>query len=501
MKKYILIMAMVLLVGCEEITEEPIVARETAVAGSWYPDTEFLATNELNNFFNEIPPAEIGGSIKAMIVPHAGWKFSGLMAASAFKLLEGSKYETVIVIGPAHTAGFFGASIAPVTHYKSPLGMVKLSKKAKGLLSEPNFVSNAEYHSQEHSIEIELPFLQKVLGDFELVPILIGSNTNYEQLEQIAASIKTIVDDSTLIVVSSDFTHYGPNYGYIPFTENVEENIKELDNGALNAIVGKGPKGFYDYVTDTGITVCGRYPIIVLLNMLGDTALNVRVSAYDTSGRMTGDFTNSVSYVSLIFFEEGSGQESLGSEEKEVLMKLARETIELYVREGKTLEPDMGIISDYLGLQKKQGAFVSLDKNGALRGSIGHLLPHEELYLTVRDNAISAVSKDARFSPVQPDELDEIEITVSVLGIPVLVAVNSWEEYLDVLVPLKDGVIIRYGGKQSTYLPQVWGQLPDKEEFLSRLCMKQGSSADCWKQPGAEIYKYSAQVFYEHEFD
>ena len=221
---------------------------------------------------------------------------------------------------------------------------------------------------------------------------------------------------------------------------------------------------------------------------------NNEVIIYANSGDTSGDKTRVVGYSSIAFFKE----EGLTKEEQDVLLKLARDTMELYVREGKILKPDMDIINKYPNLLKTQGAFVSLDKLGRLRGSIGHLIPVQQLYLDVRDNAINAVANDHRFEPVQPDELSSITATISVLTIPKKLSYSSWQDLLNKLTPLKDGVILRSGNKQSTYLPQVWEQIPAKEDFLSYLCRKGNLNTDCWKDPSTEIFVYNAIVFEEH---
>jgi len=490
MKKYFVLLLILLLISCQQRIEEKTVIRKAAVAGSWYPGTKSEIMATIDDYFNNTETEAIDGNIKALIVPHAGWSFSGLVAASGFELLEGKNYKTVIVIGPSHRAAFSGASIPNATHYETPLGLIKLSEKRKILLKEPNFISYPIAHKEEHCIEIELPFLQKTLGEFELIPIIIGYNTNYEQLSQIADSIKGIMDESTLIVISSDFTHFGYNYGYIPFTENIEENIKNLDNGAISFIINKDPSGFYDYVTRTGATICGRLAITILLNIFKDSDITVKHIIYDTSGRQLNDFKNSVSYVSLVFYNQ-----DLSRENKEFLLRLARETLESYVKKGKKPQLNADLVNDRL--LKVQGCFVTLNKNGNLRGCIGHILPQEELYKCVIDNAVNAAAYDKRFSPVKPDELDEIEVEVSVLTVPEELYFESPDDLLNKLQPNIDGVVLQYEGRQSTYLPQVWEQLPNKELFLSSLCQKQGSPADCWQQPYVKVYTYNAFVFHE----
>ncbi len=483
--------------------------RTAAVAGSWYPGDKVSLQADIEKYLANVNKVGLNGTIKALIVPHAGYRFSGQVAGTAFRQLR-EDYETVIILAPSHTSDFIGASIPDVTHYETPLGLVKISEKSKKLLEENFFQSHPTAHAKEHAIEIELPFIQTVLKDFEIIPILIGASTTPDELDSIAQTLKKYVDDKTLIIVSSDFTHYGPNYGYMPFTENIAENLKNLDLTAVDRILSKDTEGFLEFLDKSKDTICGRHAITILLYMFKDEN-NIKPYHlyYTTSGALTDDYTNSVSYVTMAFVEEGNFPQSqanpekqekeiLGKEEQDVLLKLARDTMELYVREGKVLQPDMDIINKYPNLLRTQGVFVSLDKLGRLRGSIGHLLPVQELYLDVRDNAINAVAKDNRFKPVEQDELPDIKATISVLTIAQLIEVNNPEEYIKKLVPFEDGVIIQTSsGRTSTYLPQVWSSFATGEEFLSALCQKQGASEDCWKKPSTGIYRYSAQVFSE----
>ncbi len=462
--------------------------RKPAVAGSWYPGTRESITETLNNYYNNVRNVGIQ-NIRAIIVPHAGWRFSGQVASTAFKQIEGRQYNTVIIIGPSHTASFSGASIPDVTHYETPLGLVKVSQKAKKLLEEPLFISHETAHIREHDIEIELPFLQKSLGDFEIIPILIGPLTSYEEIKKIAKTLKKYIDEDTLIVVSSDFTHYGPNYGYVPFTENVSDNIKRLDFMAINEIAGLDSDGFYNYLQKTGATICGRLPILVLLNLLPNKT-EAKLLFYDTSGRILGDYKNSVSYVSMVFYEA-----QLTKEEQDFLLKLARKTLEMYLKEGAIPIIDESKLTT--NLKKVQGCFVTLTKHGRLRGCIGDIWPMRELYKCVIGNAVNAAVNDIRFNPVSYDELKDIEIEISVLSPPAPLEFSSSDDLLKKLRPRVDGVVITYNGRRSTYLPQVWDNFGTKEQFLSSLCRKQGSISDCWKKKNVKIDTYQAFVFHE----
>jgi hypothetical protein len=451
--------------------------KDPVVAGQFYPSDKEELSNLINSFLDN--SKKVTDDVKAIVVPHAGYIYSGQIAAESFKQIN-KDYKKVFIIASNHNGNvdFEGASIPKdITHYKTPLGEVQLSKVSWELLKNDLFKSIPEAHNM-HMIEVELPFLQTSIKDFKIIPIILG-RLNDKQIDHMANKLLEY-DDETLYVFSIDLSHYYP----------YEEAIK-LDSFCLSSLIS------FDYDNVKKCTTDGNSVLLLLLQIVKKKNLDITLIDYKNSGDTAGNKERVVGYSAIVAHEKTP----LNNDEKKILMDLARNTIELYVREGKVLEPDMEIISKYPRLLKNKGVFVSLDKKGMLRGSIGHLLPYQQLYLDVRDNAINAVSNDRRFNPVEPEELDDIEITVSVLDVPVLIEAKDWKDYLDILVPLKDGVIIVYGNRQSTYLPQVWKQLPDKEEFLSRLCMKQGSMPNCWKEPNVKIYKYSADVFYEKEFE
>jgi hypothetical protein len=486
------------------MNEDEMVVRESAIADLGWYSKGYGGTNkeELKSFVSEmIEQAESNngsGKMIAMIVPHAGYRYSGTVAAHGFKLVSPG-YDTVIIIGPSHYSGFSGASIANATHYETPLGKVRVSTKAKELLKKDHFSTKDDAHEKEHSVEIELPFLQYQLDDFEIVPIVIGPITPAEDLQKMAESIKEIIDEETLIVVSSDFTHYGPNYQYVPFPKDeAAEKIPALDYTAYRYIEDLDTEGFRQFLEETRATICGRKPIELLMYMLNASPVDPEVLGYDTSGRMTGDYQNSVSYLSIGFFKDDSVR-FVSSEDEKLLLVLARQTVENYVRYGKYPALDESQLSEELSSQ--QGCFVTLTKKQQLRGCIGHIIPQEKLYECVIDNAINAAVNDYRFSNVEESELEEIEVEVSVLTVPKKIEFSDLEELKSRLRPEVDGVIVSSGMRSATYLPQVWEQLPKHEEFLEKLCRKAGLSSECYLDDDIVVKTYQAQVFSEHEHD
>jgi len=280
--------------------------RESVIAGSWYPGDSEELSKVIDGYLNDV---QVGatGDIYALISPHAGYRYSGRAAAYAYKTLQNQTITTVIILAPGHHTAFRGASILDVEYYETPLGKVKLdSDICAKLLKSDLFSTNRSAHRNEHSIEIQLPFLQSVLGEFSIVPILIG-HLEESDYTGIAESIKNCIDAETVVVVSSDFTHYGLNFGYLPFRSDIKSNIAKLDGGAIDKIINKDKIGFSDYLSKTGATICGREPIKILLEILPQN-VSGRELIYYTSGDLTGDYSSCVSYASIIFKLDGASK-------------------------------------------------------------------------------------------------------------------------------------------------------------------------------------------------
>lgn len=300
-------------------TEKKI--RKSILAGSWYPKDKDQLKKQILSYLSEqsdfeqdsvAEPDSVKGNIIGLIVPHAGHIFSGRVAGKAYSLLKEQDTKRVIILAPSHYFFFRGAALCDYTHYETPLGDVKVAN-ASSLLGintgnkNPNnpFILYQEAHSFEHAIEIQLPFLQLILNDFEMLPIIIGADTSQNQIKEIAASLVDFVHEKTLVIASSDFTHYGPNYDYLPFVSNVKENLKKLDMKAANLIIQKDSEVFLRFIEETGSTICGNLPIAILIEIMQHHGAEAKLIAYDTSGNITGDFTNSVSYCSIAFFKQG----------------------------------------------------------------------------------------------------------------------------------------------------------------------------------------------------
>ncbi len=455
-------------------------ARAPAVAGGFYPESPDELKTEIDTYLGAATPPALR-DVRGLVAPHAGYVYSGPTAAYSFKTIQGRRYKTVIVMGPTHRYALRGASIPNVAGYETPLGTVPLSPLADTLRRSKTFTDVPQAHEDEHSIEVELPFLQTVLGDFELVPILIGE----ADADEIAAAILEHLDDQTLIVASSDLSHYLPYETANQIDAFTVRTIAEADADLLQLC-----------------QACGKIPVAVLLRIARDRGWHPHVLDARNSGDTAGEKDRVVGYCAVAFTEEDEpfvpperSAEPLDEDEQQTLLELARASLEAAVKREEPPAPDETELSEKL--RRPSGAFVTLTEHGELRGCIGHILPYDPLYRSVIENAAAAARRDPRFLPVTKAELDMIHVEVSVLSVPERLQAASPADLLKKLEPGKDGVYLVVGSRTSTYLPQVWEQLPDKDEFLSLLSIKAGLRADAWKDPSARIFIYHAQVFEE----
>jgi AmmeMemoRadiSam system protein B len=280
--------------------KEAAKVRKSTLAGSWYPNEKKVLKEEIENFFKKVPDLDVKGRIFSFVAPHAGYMWSGRCAASVYKILKGRPINRVIILGPSHSASFNGLCSSYYDYYETPLGKVAVDRDICTKLSKNKLFKGPERaEALEHSLEIQLPFLQLVLSDFKIVPLVVG-DLSIEDYKETAKILTHFIDEKTLLIASSDFTHYGYGFSYLPFTKNYKENLKKLDIDACNLILKKDFPGFMNYIDQTKITICGFRPIGLMLNMLPEVAYG-KLLKYYTSGDLTGDYSNSVSYVSLIF--------------------------------------------------------------------------------------------------------------------------------------------------------------------------------------------------------
>jgi len=468
--------------------------RSAYCAGGWYPGEPAALTKTVDDLLARASPPKVTKKPLAVISPHAGYRYSAPAAAAGYACLRGHTYKRVIVLAFSHrNAGRYDGVDVPkeLTAYATPLGEVPIDREVcDRLLSNPLFSSNPWVDAREHSLELQLPFLQRVLKDFSLVPLLVGrmSDRDYTAAAQ---AIIPWVDEGTLLVASSDFTHFGPRFGYQPFKDNVPEKIRELAEQAATPLVRCDYDGFEAHLAKTHDTICGRGPIKLLLRILSmrGGAQGVR-TAYDTSGKMTGDWSNSVTYQSFVFTQRPG---TLSERERAELLRIARATVAALLKGQQRPKLDAGKLP--AALRDDGACFVTLENRGQLRGCIGNMVAKGPLYQAVVDNAVSAC-KDRRFvnNPVTVEELDQLHIEISYLT-PMKRVVNT-----DEIVVGRHGLLISLGGRRGVLLPQVaYERGWTRTEFLAQTCRKAGLPPDAWKRPEAEIYSFEAEVFGEPE--
>jgi len=482
----------------DRLTRLPKSVLRSALAGSWYPDDAESLKKQFTEFFErtDIGPKK---DLIALILPHAGYSYSGKTACAGLKTIA-RPYDRIIVIGPSHSVRMEEVlSVPRVTHYETPLGETPLDVEfIERLLQYSVFQNVPHAHAREHSVQIEVPLLQFCNSDFKLVPIVAGS-CSLETIKKAAAILKSMVDEQTLIVASSDFVHYGAGYGYVPFTENIGEQIRKLDIDAFKLIEALDAPGFLEYRKKTGATICGYIPIAVLLSTL-DKSTKTELIEYATSGQMGGDYSQSVSYLSIAFsgtWLKGSSmappeeEAGLTDIEKEYLINLAKKTIS-YALEHRKI-PEISEVSSEISdrLRQPRAAFVTLKINGRLRGCIGDIFPCQPLYKSVFLNALNAAFGDRRFRPLQKNEFDDIMIEISALTRPR--PVPSPEK---IRIGI-DGMVLNKAGRSAVFLPQVAPEQGwDLDRTLSQLSMKAGLEADDWKED-ASFLVFQADVFGE----
>lgn len=471
--------------------------RPSGLAGTWYPGDPQELARAVDGLLEAVETRTSRENPRGLVVPHAGYRYSGRTAAAAFALVRGQSYRRVLVLAPSHHGDFHGLSIADVDAYATPLDQVPLDQEAVAWLRQSPLVGADPWaHRQEHAIEIELPFLQRALAPgWGLVPILVG-RLDPADYPAAADLLRSLVDDETLVVVSSDFTHYGARFGFLPFPADARaaERIRDLDQGAIEHILARDGPGLLDYQTRTGITICGYRPLALLLHLLPADARVDRV-AHATSGELTGDWRSSVSYVALAVMwpnvptgtvqdlREETTQEVLTASDLERLHRIAVLGVKAAVLgQSEALESEIAEVLAGLspGLEAPTGAFVTLWSEGQLRGCMGHVANNLPLYGAVLKGAYQAARNDHRFRPLAPKELGDLELEVSVLSVPEPIA--SSDEFR----VGEHGITLRRGDHFGLYLPEVAPHMGwDRDTTLSQLALKAGLPADGWREGAA----------------
>lgn len=476
-------------------TPDTLQNRPPAVAGSFYPSDPDEIRQMLKLYFAKAPARPADRDVLAIISPHAGYVFSGEVAAAAFSQVDPEKtYKTIFILGSSHRNAFPGASVYSIGNYTTPLGMVQTDLEiARKLVNDNTILAfDPNYHKSEHSIEVQIPFLQYFLKkDFKIVPILLGTQ-DPKNCEQIAKALEPYFTADNLFVVSTDFSHY-PAY----------KDAIVSDHQLANAIVTNNPDKFLNAVEictkkniENLVTGCCSWPSVITLMYLTDEmpAIAYKQILYKNSGdSQYGEMDRVVGYYALSVSAPKPVKMELSDTDKKKLLQIARTTIRTYLQEGQTATVDSESLSNTLS--SKAGAFVTLKKGGELRGCIGHFEADNPLYKIVQQMAIAAATQDYRFNAVTLSELKSIDIEISVLTpMQKISQVNSIRLGID-------GIYIKKGDRSGTFLPQVATETHwTREEFLGHCARdKAGIGWDGWKDKDAEIFVYQAFVFGEKD--
>jgi AmmeMemoRadiSam system protein B/AmmeMemoRadiSam system protein A len=430
-----------------------------------------------------------GKQLKALILPHAGYVYSGLTAAHASVVLAQKQFDKVILLGPDHRVGFRNAAVSNVRAYKTPLGLIPLSKDAANLRRQADlFHANIHSDRSEHSLEVVLPFLQHVLGEFQLVPVVMGPG----DIQQLSDAIDGLRHPNALLVVSSDLSHY------LSYSQAVAR-----DKETIRMILDLEP----EKLSGCQNCACGKTPILVLLDLALRYNWQPVLLHYSNSGDTAGGRTKVVGYAAIAFYGNPSQTDTRDTlpqftqKQGQMLLQLARWTLAERLNPhaaGKVSEA-LAAVSQERSFKSSCGTFVTLKKNGRLRGCIGNLTAKENVLDGVRRNAIKAAFHDPRFPPLKAAELEQVKIEVSVLTPPQPLTYEDSADLLAKLIIKRDGLIIRKGRAGATFLPQVWEQLPRPEEFLGNLCRKAGLPVDTWRYTKLDVWTYKTQSFNEDQ--
>ena len=476
---------------------DPVKVREAGVAGGFYPADPKILAATIDEMLGHVSEPPIKDRILAAVAPHAGYQYSGPVAAYTYAALKGRKFSRVVVIAPSHFEAFDFTSIYEGDAYSTPLGTVQVDKAFARQLAKMSSTMrlSGQGHDPtsagaEHAIEVQLPWLQRVLGDFEVVPIVMGDQS-YESSRALGVALTKLIQSDgkggdTLVLASSDLSHY-----------HTYDQAETIDHKTLHAL------DEWDYFSMSRNfearvwEACGGAPIVAAMIYAERMGANrATVLKYANSGDVTGDHSRVVGYSADIFVKAANSAAaetpfSLSAQEKSELLALARKSVEYVVQEK---EPYVPPASASATLNQERGAFVTLKLAGSLRGCIGYTSAMKPLYMTVRDTATHAALHDPRFRPVEASELPQLEYEISVLS-PLRRVTD-----IDQIKIGEHGLLMKNGDNEGLLLPQVpVEQEWNRQTYLEQTCVKAGMRSNCWKDEDTDIFMFRAVVFAEHK--
>jgi MEMO1 family protein len=448
--------------------------KEPAVAGIFYPADRDELARVVDGYLANVAAVPASGRLIALISPHAGYPYSGQVAAYSYRHITERPVDTVILIGPSHFSSFAGASVYAEGSMRTPLGSVKINEKlARSLLNEKEDVTfYRDAFAKEHSLEVQLPFLQRTLKDFTVVPILVGAPTQASLshlLDRLTAVMRK--NDRTIIVASTDLSH-----------DHDSPAAVGKDRKTIDAVSRMSVEDLQGLLASNQGEACGGYPVLLTLMVSRNLgATNGVLYRYANSGDVTGDKARVVGYAAM-----GLYKSPLSEQQKQELLALARKTVRDYVKHKKNNpEPEMKDTR----LLANGATFVTINRQHRLRGCIGNIQPVMPIYRSVIRNAVAASSQDPRFPPMAPEELADMDVEVTVLS-----PMEQLDDVKNILIGTH-GLYLIKGQQSSVFLPQVpveqgW----DLSTYLEQLCFKAGLPKDAWKDTSARLFIFSADI-------
>ena len=454
--------------------------RPAAVAGMFYPASPAELRRQVDELLAAATAQAAGPAPKALIAPHAGYVYSGPIAASAYAQLGAfrGRIRRIVLLGPTHRVPVRGLAAPDAQRFATPLGDVEIDSGAVAMLGDlPQVVRNPLAHAAEHSLEVHLPFLQRLLGDFSLVPLAVGEAT----AEEVAEVLDRLWGgEETAIVVSSDLSHY------LPY-----DTARRFDRDTVGRLLSLDVELDHEQA-------CGATPINGLLLAARRRGLQAELLDLRNSGDTAGDRRRVVGYAAIAFRPAAAGSpstfagEAKSADRGTVLLAHARAAIAEALQLAALPAPEHAF------LQRPGASFVTLRQGRDLRGCIGSLQARRALGADVRANAVAAAFDDPRFAPLSSAEYTEIDIEVSLLSAAAPLPVASEADLHAQLRAGVDGLILELGHRRSTFLPQVWDSLPQARDFVDELKRKAGLPRDFWSAE-LRFWRYSVEKFTERE--
>lgn len=468
---------------------QKLVTKEPHLAGSWYPREQATLQQAVENattIAKENYKANVkSGTVRAIISPHAGIRYSGAVAASVYALTP-NNIKKVIILAPDHSGKTKGVAFPSFDSFSFPTGSLPVDTSIVNQLKNVrNFHQEDNIFSTEHSLEMQLPFIDYFLKNVLIVPLIVGA-ISCTEAHDIAKTLAKFIDNQTLVAVTSDFIHYGARFSFTPVSIHQQIFIRHMDSRLIQLIEQGDCESFAKYVNETGATICGSNPIKILLQLLTQKAFgNVepRLIAYDRSGKT--DLEDSVSYVGMLFTSQKLDslpvQDQLTQQEKKNLYTQATDVF------SYMFDPEMDLRLSYpilsFGATRPRGVFTTLyTQDDKLRGCIGSIQSNDPTYLNIVESTKNAAFHDSRFSPVTKEEAPSLKLKLSILS-----PLRPTNSYKNIKIGTH-GIVLKKDGKSAVFLPEVpidfnW----NLEQTLTQLAEKAGLDSNAWQDPDTQF--------------